>query len=307
MSNCQSLTPCPAKAWPSGQNLPSPTDFGSYARAVQELPMLTQAEENALTQRWHEHQDKQAAWRLVMAHLRLVVRVVRAHSGYGLPAADLAQEGTVGLMKAVRRFDPARGVRLGVYALQWIEAEVREYVVHNWRMVRLGSTAAMKKLFFGYRKTVATLRGWGEDRDVAPTAAAIAKAMDLTPDQVRHAEAFFRGQDVALTGPGVDGSDQDRDDLVHTIWGQSSTVTPEEAASDADFHSVRHQALEHVMTQLPARDRAIFRARRLSDPATGLVELGRQYEISAERVRQIEARAFETITAKLQPLAVDLG
>jgi len=287
-----------------GASLPSPTDFASYARAVAELPMLSAEEETTLAQAWRQHQDRAAAWRLVMAHLRQVVSVVRAHAGYGLPPGDLAQEGTVGLMKAVKRFDPDRGVRLGAYAVHWIEAEVREYIVHNWRMVRLGSTAAMKKLFFGYRKTVAALRGWGEERDVAPTAAAIAQVLDLTPAQVTTAEAFFRGQDMALDGPGLDGEeDVERSDLAQLMW-QREGVTPEEALVATDWTATRHSALEQALATLPPRDQAIFRERRLKEPATGLAELGQRYAISAERVRQIEARTLKRVTADLQPLAL---
>jgi RNA polymerase sigma factor (sigma-70 family) len=138
--------------------LPSPLNFEAYARAVQALPFLDDARERELAMAWKTTQDKGAAWELVMAHLRLVVRVVRDQAGYGLSPGDLAQEGTVGLMKAVHRFDPDRGIRLAAYAIKWIEAEVREYIMRNWRLVRLGSGSAMKKLFFGYRQALTSLR-----------------------------------------------------------------------------------------------------------------------------------------------------
>jgi RNA polymerase sigma-32 factor len=235
-----------------------------------------------------------------------VVRVVRDHESYGVSPGDLAQEGSIGLMKAVRRFDPSRGVRLGAYAVRWIEAEVREYIAHNWRLVRLGSSTAMKKLFFGYRQTVAALRQWGEERDVAPTTQAVADALNLSPAQVARAEAFFRGQDLTLAPSAEEDGDsgaqvQDRWGL--QVWTQEGHLTPQERLAEEDLTAFRHRTLDAALAQLPERDRAIFTARRLQEPAEGLAHLGERFQISAERVRQIEARALAQVSQTLRPQA----
>lgn len=290
-----------ALSWPT---LPSPTDYPRYVRAVQAIPMLEEAEERELATAWRDRQDKQAAWRLVLAHLRLVTKVVREHAGYGMSPGDLAQEGTVGLMKAVRKFDPARGIRLGVYALRWIEAEVREYIVRNWRQVKLGTTAAMKKLFFGYRHTVAALRELGEDRDVVPTTQAVAQAMDLSPAQVAQAEAFFRGQDMGLSSllAAEEGDQAERADVALLAWEQADGTSPEAAVEELDWEQQRHRQLAQALRQLPPREREILEARRLQEPPVGLVELGERYAISAERVRQLENQAMKKVTGLLRSL-----
>lgn len=258
-------------------SLPSPLNFEAYARAVQQLPFLDEHQEQTLAQAWHERKDKMAAWQLVMAHLRLVVKVVRAQKSYGLPAGDLAQEGTVGLMKAVHRFDPSRGIRLGVYALKWIEAEVREYIMRNWRMVRLGSGAAMKKLFFGYRQAVSALRHWGVERDVAPTLQALAKELHLDPGQVAQAQAYFQGQDVSLEHQAVPGDDRRHEEerLELQRSPDLAPADPADTVAEADGAAHQHARLHQALARLPERDRAIVMARHLAEQPKGLVELGR--------------------------------
>lgn len=281
--------------------LPSPLNFEAYARAVQQLPYLDEERERTLASAWKERQDKLAAWELVMAHLRLVVKVVRDQSGYGLSPGDLAQEGTVGLMKAVHRFDPERGIRLASYALKWIEAEVREYIMRNWRLVRLGSGAAMKKLFFGYRQAVAHLRQWGDTRDVTPTVQALAQELDLDAQQVRQAQAYFTGRDEALEAPSEDASREERRE-VNDWFTASQHADPAWVVEEADQEHHEHAALTQALATLPERDRAILTARLLQDPPQGLAELGRQHGVSAERVRQIEKRALMDLRKQLVPV-----
>lgn len=292
-----SLSPLPT-------SLPSPLNFEAYARAVQQLPFLDEPRERQLAAAWRDQKDPMAAWQLVMAHLRLVVKVVRAQRGYGLPAGDLAQEGTVGLMKAVHRFDPARGIRLGVYALKWIEAEVREYIMRNWRLVRLGSGAAMKKLFFGYRQAVDALRGWGVERDVAPTLQALARQLDLDPAQVAQAQAYFRGRDVSLERPpGAEDENEpieERRDLQQAA--DLAPSDPADTVAEDEAAQVQHDRLHQALARLPARDRAIVVARHLAESPKGLAELGREHGVSAERVRQIEQRALAHLKGELVPM-----
>lgn len=296
------VTMSPLVSHPS-HTLPSPLNFEAYARAVNQLPFLDEARERELATAWHDRKDKLAAWELVMSHLRLVVRVVRDQAGYGLSPGDLAQEGTVGLMKAVHRFEPAKGIRLASYAIKWIEAEVREYIMRNWRLVRLGSGAAMKKLFFGYRQAVASLQSWGVDRDVAPSVQALAKELDLDDRQVAQAQAYFAGRDVGLTRDreGED-SQEERSGLQALAFGGATVADPAWAAEAADQETQRHQALAQALAQLPERDRAIVEARHLTATPLGLAELGERHGVSAERVRQIEKRALENLRKKMEPL-----
>ncbi len=301
----------------SSLRLPSPTQFPAYARAVNALPVLSQEQETLLAKAWRDHGDRNAAAQLVLAHLRQVVKVVRDHAGYGLPQADLAQEGTVGLMQAVHRFDPDRGVRLASFASHWILAAVREYIARNWRMVRLGTSSAMKKLFFGYRSAVAGLRAYGVDRDSSGFVADVAKAMELSSEQVESARAYFSSRDLSMDAqvPGAPGASMIHAGFsdVHsgganlgatgsTPVGQTNgdrlgdpSPTPEESLIDADFASHATTALRKALVRLSCRDREILTARRLLDKPQGLVELGLKHGISAERVRQIENRAIRQL------------
>jgi len=283
----------------TGLSLPSPSQFEAYARAVQQWPMLSEEEERRLVQAWREHRDRDAARDLVASHLRLVVRVVRDHKGYGLSEGDLAQEGTVGLMRAVHKFDPAVGVRLAAYAVRWIEAEVREFIFKNWRLVRLGGTAAMKKLFFGYRATVASLRDMKADRAAGVTAEEVSQAMGLTEEQVQQARAYFGGRDLALEGPRSDEDDSPSEALMlEALVDDSEGMAAQ--VEEADRVEAVQRAVRQAVEQLPERDRQVLMARRLSSPAKGLAELGGELGISAERVRQIEQRAAARLAVLLQ-------
>lgn len=281
--------------------LPSPSNFEAYARAVQQWPMLDESEEKRLVRDWREKGDRTATWELVASHLRLVVRVVRDHRGYGLPEGDLAQEGTVGLMRAVQKFNPSVGVRLAAYALRWIEAEIKEFIFRNWRLVKLGGTAAMKKLFFGYRQTVASLRDLKADRTASVTADEVAQTMGLGEEQVRQARAYFSGRDLALEGPAGDDTESPSDALMLEAL-PSNQDTPEMLVEEQDRQAAVHSLVHRALAKLPERERAILVARKMTSPAKGLAELGAQWGVSAERVRQIENKAAIALGKELQAL-----
>lgn len=284
--------------------LPSPSNFEAYARAVQQLPMLSAAQEKAYVAAWADHADRDAARELVLSHLKLVVKVVRAHRGYGLPEGDLAQEGTVGLMRAVHRFDPAVGVRLAAYAVRWIEAEIREFIFRSWRLVRMGGSAGAKKLFFGYRQTVEALRKMGaDDRPKNVTAQDIATAMDLPLSQVHQAEAYFRGRDVALLAP-ADGEGASEQISLESV--ASDVAGPQELHEVSSMRASTQLAVRHALDTLPERDRDILIARKLQTPPVGLQELGDRLGISAERVRQLELRAMKAMKEQLIQVRQDL-
>lgn len=298
----------PALTHPTGRDLaplptlPSPSDFNAYARAVQQWPVLEEDEERRLARAWYHHHDRDAARRLVLAHLRLVVKIVRAHSGYNANPGDLVQEGNIGLMKAVKRFDPERGTRLASYATLWIEAEIRDYLINNWRMVKIGGTASLKKLFFGYRKTLASLlREGGHDGQVPITTLEIARRLGVDEDDVRTAESYFRGQDL--------GWDPDQETDTPNGHEAMENEIQEAAGWDMALHGrdpaldVEHrlddersyQALHQAMARLNERERAILTARRLTEPPVGLAELAEQWSVSKERVRQLENQAVDRL------------
>lgn len=288
-----------ALAFPMEHGLPSPQDFHAYARAIQAFPTLSLEREQALVRAWQEDRSREAARELVLSHLRLVVRVVRDHAAYGVSEGDLAQEGTVGLMRAVHGFRLEHGVRLATYAVRWIEAEVREFIFKNWRLVRLGSGSAMKKLFFGYRKTVAALRENGGDRPLGVSEAQIAQALGVTQDQVAAASGYFRGTDLSLSGP-VDEDEPAQSAEARTHHRHDASLeAPQDPADWAQEQADApkyQRAIAQGWSTLPERDRDILQARRWEQPPVGLVELGQRHGVSAERVRQIEQRAWLQLT-----------
>lgn len=292
----QSFTPAVSGALPVPVSFPSPTQFDAYARMAQQWPMLEESEEKELIQAWRANQDVDAARALVLSHLRLVVRIARDHRGYGLPEGDLAQEGTVGLMRAVHRFNPKVGVRLAAYASRWIEAEIREFIFKNFRLVRMGASSAMKKLFFGYRKTLASLRQMGEERSVGVSVQDVAQAMGVTQDQAELAHAFFGGRDLGwdTPAPGAD-PDEGPDQALMLEALPSDDSSPGVLVEIEDSNQAIERSVQSALAHLDERDRAIIQARRLTSPAVGLAELGRQWGVSAERIRQIEQRAFSQL------------
>ncbi len=267
----------------------------AYIAAVNRLPMLTAEQESDLGRRLRDHNDLDAARDLILSHLRLVVSIARQYLGYGLPHADLIQEGNIGLMKAVRRFDPERGVRLVSFAVHWIRAEIHEYVVRNWRLVKIATTKAQRKLFFNLRR----LRPDGHS--LAPDqVAAIASELDVRPEDVAEMEVRLSGGDCALDAP---ADDEDR--FAPISWLADEAQEPAQVLARRRMDTLQGDGLEQALRSLDARSQHIVRARWLADDGGAtLHELAAEYGISAERVRQIEAAALKrlrTALAALQP------
>lgn len=274
--------------------LPSPVDFDAYSRAVNDIPMLSHDRELFLINAWRINQDREAARELVLSHLRLVTKVVKDHRGYGLPEGDLVQEGTVGLMRAVRGFDPSHGIRLASYALKWIEAEIREYIFKSWRLVRLGGGVTMKKLFFGYRKTVESLRNWSADRPVEISHVDVAKALNVPEADAALALSYFTGRDMSLTPP-EDGEENtshafltaEASEVCHGNSDDPSLITEHE-----NDRAIARRALAVAWERLDSRSQGILMDRRLKDPALPLREVAQKLSVSIERVRQLEQSAW---------------
>ena len=280
----------------SGSTLafPTPASLGSldhYIQAVNRFPLLSAEQETALGRAWREHEDVDAARQLVLSHLRLVVAVSRNYLGYGLPQADLIQEGNVGLMKAVRRFDPERGVRLVSFALHWIRAEIHEYILRNWRLVKIATTKAQRKLFFNLRSMKTSSAGLTREQ-----AREIAQTLSVKPEEVLEMETRLSGGDVAL-----DPTPGDEDNMVTPIAYLTDTEDePVQILVKAESARNRSTGLRSAMAKLDDRSRRIIEARWLKeeDPAT-LQELADEYGVSAERIRQIESKALKTMRAQM--------
>ena len=272
---------------------PTPASLGSldhYIQAVNRFPLLTAEQEVALGRRWKEHEDVDAARQLVLSHLRLVVAVSRNYLGYGLPQADLIQEGNIGLMKAVRRFDPERGVRLVSFALHWIRAEIHEHVLRNWRLVKIATTKAQRKLFFNLRSMKRSSAALTQAE-----AKAIAKELGVKPEEVLEMETRISGGDVSL-----DPTPGDEDAVTPIAYLADPDEEPAEILERRETASNRSKGLRTAMAQLDDRSRRIIEARWLKeeDPAT-LQELADEYGVSAERIRQIESKALKTMRAQM--------
>jgi RNA polymerase sigma-32 factor len=276
---------------------PTPSSLGSldhYIHAVNRFPILSVEEEQELGTRWRERQDLEAAGKLVLSHLRLVVAVSRNYLGYGLPQGDLIQEGNVGLMKAVRRFDPSRGVRLVSFALHWIRAEIHEYILRNWRLVKVATTKAQRKLFFNLRsmKKHATTLSQTE-------AKRIARELGVKPEEVFEMETRLSGQDIALDPQPSD----DGESVSPIAYLADPGAEPAEILEAAQTASRRSAGLKSALDKLDARSRRIIETRwlREENQAT-LQELADEYGVSAERIRQIESKALKTMKSEMATL-----
>jgi len=280
----------------SGANLafPTPASLGSldhYIQAVNRFPLLTAEQEVDLGRRLQRDDDVDAARQLVLSHLRLVVSVSRNYLGYGLPQADLIQEGNVGLMKAVRRFDPERGVRLVSFALHWIRAEIHEYILRNWRLVKVATTKAQRKLFFNLRSMKA------RSATLTPAEArAIATALNVKPDEVAEMEMRLTGRDVTLDPQ----PDEEGASMAPIAWLTDAEDEPAQILERKQTAENRTTGLAHAISKLDARSRRIIEARwlREDDPAT-LQDLADEYGVSAERIRQIESKALKSMRAEM--------
>ena len=278
---------------------PTPASLGSldhYIQAVNRFPLLTAEQETALGRRLKAHDDLDAARQLVLSHLRLVVAVSRNYLGYGLPQADLIQEGNVGLMKAVRRFDPERGVRLVSFALHWIRAEMHEYILRNWRLVKVATTKAQRKLFFNLR----SLKASSAALSVAE-AKAIAKDLGVKPEEVVEMETRLGGRDIAL-----DPTPGDEDSFVSPLaYLTDSDDEPSRILERAQTARNRSTGLKTALAKLDDRSRRIIEARwlREDDSAATLQDLADEYGVSAERIRQIESKAMKTMRSQMAAAA----
>jgi RNA polymerase sigma-32 factor len=273
---------------------PTPASLGSidqYIQAVNRFPLLTAEQEIALGRRLRDTNDLDAARQLVLSHLRLVVAISRKYLGYGLPQADLIQEGNVGLMKAVRRFDPERGVRLVSFALHWIRAEIHEYILRNWRLVKIATTKAQRKLFFNLRSMKA-----GPGSLTRKEALSIAKDLGVKPEEVYEMETRLSGQDVALEPQPGDESEM----VTPIAYLTDSEAEPGLILERAETSRNRSSGLQHALAKLDGRSREVIEARwlREDDKAT-LQELADQYGVSAERIRQIESKALKTMRSQM--------
>jgi RNA polymerase sigma-32 factor len=275
---------------------PTPASLGSldhYIQAVNRFPLLTPEQETDLGRRWREHEDVDAARQLVLSHLRLVVAVSRNYLGYGLPQADLIQEGNIGLMKAVRRFDPERGVRLVSFALHWIRAEIHEHVLRNWRLVKIATTKAQRKLFFNLRSMKTSSAALSPDE-----ANRIATDLGVKPEEVFEMEKRISGGDVSL-----DPTPGDEDSVSPIAYLSDTEDEPSQILERAQMGANRTAGLRSAMSKLDPRSRRIIEARwlREEDSAT-LQELADEYGVSAERIRQIESKALKTMRCEMVTL-----
>ncbi|MCC6870567.1 MAG: RNA polymerase sigma factor RpoH [Burkholderiales bacterium] len=273
---------------------PTPTSLGSldhYIQAVNRFPLLTPEQETALGRELKQSGDLGAARQLVLSHLRLVVAVSRNYLGYGLPQADLIQEGNIGLMKAVRRFDPERGVRLVSFALHWIRAEMHEYILRNWRLVKIATTKAQRKLFFNLRSLKASTAALS-----VAEAKAIAKDLGVKPEEVVEMEMRLGGRDVAL-----DPTPGDEENFVSPIaYLTDSEDEPAQILERAETARNRSTGLRSALAKLDDRSRRIIEARWLrEDDAATLQDLADEYGVSAERIRQIESKAMKTMRTQM--------
>ncbi len=272
-------------------------NLDAYISAVNRLPMLSHEEEISLAQRLRDQNDLAAAQALVMSHLRLVVSIARGYLGYGLPHADLIQEGNVGLMKAVKRFDPDQGVRLVSYAMHWIKAEMHEYILRNWRMVKLATTKAQRKLFFNLRS-----HKTGLDTMTPDQVSALATTLNVKPEEVTEMEMRMSGRDIALESP----TDDDDDKFSPIAYLSSESTEPGKVLESRRFDKLQSEGLEQALSNLDARSRRIIESRWLAnDDGSGatLHELAAEFNVSAERVRQIEASALKKMKASLAEYA----
>jgi RNA polymerase sigma-32 factor len=276
-----------ATALPS---LTAETGLSRYLEEIRRFPMLEPQEEYMLAKSWREHGDRDAAHRLVTSHLRLVAKIAMGYRGYGLPISEVISEGNVGLMQAVKRFEPEKGFRLATYAMWWIKAAIQEYILRSWSLVKMGTTANQKKLFFNLRKAKSKISAL-EDGDMRPDqVATIAKRLGVGEQDVIDMNRRLGG-DVSLNAPIRNDGDTGewQDWLVDDRDNQESTLTESEELGN------RRRALSDALTVLNDRERRIFEARRLAEDPVTLEELADEFGVSRERVRQIEVRAFEKV------------
>jgi RNA polymerase sigma-32 factor len=272
-----------------------------YLTEIRKFPMLPKDEEFMLAKRWQEHEDPQAAHKLVTSHLRLVAKIAMGYRGYGLPIGEVISEGNVGLMQAVKKFDPDRGFRLATYAMWWIRASIQEYILRSWSLVKMGTTAAQKKLFFNLRKAKSEISAL-EDGDMRPEQVShIATRLGVTNDDVISMNRRLAGPDASLNAPLRSDSESEWQDWL----ADDSQVSQETEVAENQERTLRMGLLEEAMQELTDRERHILTERRLQDEPTTLETLASQYGVSRERVRQIEVRAFEKLQKAMKAAATE--
>ncbi|MSP21224.1 MAG: RNA polymerase sigma factor RpoH [Alphaproteobacteria bacterium] len=271
-------------------NLSPDANLSHYLQAIRKFPMLEQQEEYMLAKQWSEHGDIDAAHKMVTSHLRLVAKIAMGYRGYGLPLADLIAEGNVGMMQAVKRFDPERGFRLATYAMWWIRAAIQEYILHSWSLVKIGTTAAQKKLFFNLRRLKGQLKAFEEGDLKAGTVKTIAHKLDVTEEEVVSMNRRLAAPDHSLNAAVREDGEGEWQD-----WLVDETPNQEVRMGDSEELRLRRGLLATAMENLSERERHILEERRLKDAPATLEDLSKEYGISRERVRQIEVRAFEKL------------
>jgi RNA polymerase sigma-32 factor len=267
-------------------------NIDAYIQAAKQFPILTEEEEFRLATRFREEEDIEAARQLVLSHLRLVISIARGYLGYGLPHADLIQEGNIGLMKAVKRFDPSHGVRLVSFAMHWIKAEIHEYVLKNWRMVKVATTKAQRKLFFNLRSMKP-----GSETLTSTQVADVAHQLSVKPEEVIEMETRLSGHDLALEN----GSD-DEDAFAPIAYLEDSRSEPTQVLESRARDHLYGDGLQGALSALDERSRRIVEARWLSDDPATLHDLAAEFGVSAERIRQIETKAMQKMRTSLAPL-----
>jgi RNA polymerase sigma-32 factor len=288
-------------------NLPAPSPeqgLNRYLQEIRKFPMLEPEEEFMLAKRWVEDQDTDAAHQLVTSHLRLAAKIAMGYRGYGLPQAEVISEANVGLMQAVKRFDPDRGFRLATYAMWWIRASIQEYILRSWSLVKLGTTSAQKKLFFNLRKAKARI-GALEEGDLRPeNVAQIAHDLNVTEEEVISMNRRLSGGDASLNATvsaDGEGTAQWQD------WLEDEDADQATDYAERDELEMRRELLARAMDVLNDREKDILLQRRLQDQPVTLEELSSQYDVSRERIRQIEVRAFEKLQKRMRELALEKG
>jgi RNA polymerase sigma-32 factor len=274
-----------------------------YLAEIRKFPMLEKDEEFMLAKSWQEHEDSDAAHRLVTSHLRLVAKIAMGYRGYGLPIAEVISEGNVGLMQAVKKFDPDKGFRLATYAMWWIRASIQEYILRSWSLVKMGTTAAQKKLFFNLRRMKSQMQAL-EEGDLHPDQVeTIATKLGVTDDDVISMNRRLSGPDASLNAPMRQDGDAEWQDWL----ADDDAATAEDTLAQSDEFDTRMTLLQEAMGQLNERERHIIEERRLTEEPKTLEDLAGVYGVSRERIRQIEVRAFDKLQTEMKRLAADRG
>ncbi len=287
---------------------PAPNPEGSlsrYLNDIKKFPMLEADEEFTLAKDYAETGDKGAAHKLVTSHLRLVAKIAMGYRGYGLPIGEVISEGNVGLMRAVQKFDPDRGFRLATYAMWWIRAQIQEYILRSWSLVKIGTTAAQKKLFFNLRRLKGEINAIDGGALKPDQVSEIAERLGVETDEVTMMEGRMNGGDASLNAPMSSGEDADGGEWQD--WLEDDAASPEVMVAEDSERAARRKVLLAAMQGLNERERDILMARRLADPPKTLEELSQIHDVSRERIRQIETRAFEKLKKGIMEKAADDG